>query len=78
MVFGEAEALGTYVFSTRTASAEELVSGRGIGTVCDNSDDAIERELLRVIKNFSPHKYAASKADNSSCVAEFDALIGRE
>lgn len=78
MVFGEAEALGTYIFSTRTASAEELVSGRGIGTVCENTDDAIERELLKVIENFSPHKYAASKADNSRCVAEFDALIGRE
>ena len=51
VVFGEAAALGTEVISTRTLSAEELVASKGIGVVCDNTDEgiaeAIEQAVLR-------------------------------
>ncbi|UKI38157.1 MAG: glycosyltransferase [Clostridiales bacterium] len=34
MVFNEAEALGTYIFTTDTASANEMVGDKNIGFVC--------------------------------------------
>ena len=45
MVIGEAARLGTPVLTTRTSSAEEMVTVPGIGWVCDNSTEGIAKGL---------------------------------
>ncbi len=77
MVYGEAEAFGTPILTTDTVSARELVSDKGIGLVCENSESGIERALERLLKNpkelygmrYLPH------GDNSRAVSEFDNII---
>lgn len=49
MVFDEAAALGVEVISTRTLSAEELVASRGLGVVCDNTDDGLTRAINQAV-----------------------------
>lgn len=49
MVFDEAAALGTEVISTRTLSAEELVAARGLGVVCDNTDDGLAAVIKQAV-----------------------------
>ena len=49
MVIEEAAALALPVLSVRTTSAEEMVAQRGRGWVCDNTDEALTAELLRLL-----------------------------
>lgn len=48
MVFGECRVLKIPVLSTKTTSAEELVSERKLGLVCDNTTEAIYEEIKQV------------------------------
>ena len=75
MVFDEARAFGTPIFTTETASAKEMVSDTHSGIVCENTDEKIESELLRFILNFVPHKNKVEYCDNRRAVSEFDDLI---
>ena len=51
MVFGEAAAFGTPILSTATISARELVEEKGLGTVCENSDEGIKNALRKILDN---------------------------
>ncbi|MCD8391020.1 MAG: glycosyltransferase [Firmicutes bacterium] len=74
MVFGEAKFFGLPVFTTDTTSAVEMVKNEGIGDVCANNDEDIEKELTRVIANFKREKYKKT-ADNSEAAAEFEKML---
>lgn len=71
MVFNEAQAAGTFIFTTDTASAKEMVEDKGIGFVCENSDAEIEKNLFYVIKNFKDMKIYPQKCDNTLALKEF-------
>lgn len=49
MVFGECRVIGIPVLSTRTTSADELLSERGVGIVCDNNTNDIYSSIKKVI-----------------------------
>ena len=49
MVFGECRVLGVPVLSTRTTSADELLTERGAGFVCENNTDAIYESVKDVV-----------------------------
>ncbi len=49
MVFSEAECLSLPILATRTSSADEMISERGIGIVCDNDDNAIYVALKKIL-----------------------------
>ena len=51
MVFDEAACLGVPVLATETTSTTEMIVERGSGFVCDNSQDAITDELIRLLVN---------------------------
>ncbi len=49
MVFGEAATLQIQIITTNTCSAKELVEDRGIGVVCENSEDGIYNVLYDIL-----------------------------
>ena len=49
MVFGECRVLGVPILSTRTTSAEELLTERGLGCVCDNNTDALYESVKKIM-----------------------------
>lgn len=51
MVFGECEILNVPIITTDTISAKEIVEGRGIGIVCDNSMEGLYNSILMFIEN---------------------------
>lgn len=76
MVFNEAASLNTYILTTKTLSAIELVEKRGIGMVCENSLDGIEIMLDDALSN----EYSADRVDidlNNLVRMQFKALIER-
>ena len=75
MVYNEAAAFGTPVFTTETSSAVEMVADCDIGWVCGNTDDDIERLLCSVLTDFKPHKNECGNRDNERAVKEFAELI---
>lgn len=76
MVFDEAMALGLRVISTRTLSAEELVAARGIGIVCDNTDEGLEQAIRCVVTKEKPAVHAKQPISNGEAIREFIALCG--
>ena len=80
MVIDEAASLGTPILTTRTSSADEMVTKRGLGWVCDNSEEGIASGIERLIGNAQliDEKKAAlrkMKFDNSAAVGEFEGII---
>lgn len=75
MVFNEARAFGTPIFTTDTSSAVEMVKNTHSGVVCENTDKGIETALKEYIRDFVPHKNSAEFIDNSAALEEFDSLI---
>lgn len=82
LVIGEAACLGTPVLSTRTSSAEEMISDTGFGWVCENSVEGIRDGLRALI--YDPQLLAerteylsARTFDNERALAGFDALLER-
>lgn len=49
LVIGEAASLGTPILSTKTSSAEEMISERGYGWVCENSEEALAQALKELL-----------------------------
>lgn len=76
MVFSEAEALGTRVFTTDTTSAAEMVGDSG--WVCANSDEEIEKALADVLESYTKSKLPITKKDNRTAVEEFEKMIGKK
>lgn len=79
MVFGEAAAFGVPILTTDTVSAKELVEEKGIGRVCENTDDAIEDALERILRE--PKKIYEKRyspiGDNGTAKREFDDVLTR-
>lgn len=76
MVIQEAAALGTPVLSTRTISAEETITAKGIGLVCDNSEEGIREALLSLAEDPSVLSEISSvlkslEFDNSEALERF-------
>ena len=79
MVFGEAAAFGVPILTTDTVSAKELVGEKGIGWVCENTDDAIESALDRLLcepKKIYEKRYSPI-GDNGTAIREFDDVLTR-
>lgn len=49
MVFGEAHAMGIPILTTNTVSAYELVENRGLGKVCENSDEGLYNKIKEIL-----------------------------
>lgn len=80
MVIEEAAALALPVLSVRTISADEMVTQKERGWVCDNTDEALEAELLRLLSE--PQLLADRRAfleqaavENDLAQREFRSLI---
>ena len=80
MVIGEAACLGTPVLSTRTSSAEEMITEPGYGWVCENSTDGLIlalRELLENTEQITQKKkmLADVQMDNGRAMQIFSELM---
>lgn len=80
MVIGEAACLGTPVLSTRTSSADEMITGQGFGWVCDNNIDALTDTLNTLLAD--PEKIAQANQqirtkdlNNENAVTRFSAVL---
>lgn len=51
MVFFESKAMGTPIFATRTASAEELLDDKVNSFICENSKEGIREQFAWVVNN---------------------------
>lgn len=51
MVFGECAVLSVPIITTRTCSAEELVSSRNFGVVVENTKEGIENIIVSILEN---------------------------
>ena len=76
MVFSEAEAVGTRVFTTDTTSAAEMVGDKG--WICANSDEEIEKMLTAVLKGYKKSKLPLTQKDNRTAVAEFEKMTEKK
>lgn len=80
MVFEEAAAVGLPVLTTRTRSAVELVEAKGIGFVCENSEEGIIQGLENLFQDPSllqsvRDRLAYRTPDNREAVDSFYALL---
>ena len=80
MVIDEARALGLPVLTVKTTSAEDMVSRRGCGWVCENTDDDLCRALASLLS--SPAEISSARErllnaeiDNSEALMQFEGLI---
>ena len=78
MVYEEARCLNLPILTTRTLSADELVSCNQIGIVCDNEDEAIESALRVVLKQpgmLEKYRNHNLECNNTKALKEFYELI---
>ncbi|MBQ2715050.1 MAG: glycosyltransferase [Clostridia bacterium] len=74
IVFDEAMVLGVTVLSTETLSARELVEGRDIGYVCENSEEGLYKLIKDALcKNIA--KKDKKILDSNARKKQFDALV---
>lgn len=64
MVIQEAAKLGTPVLSTRTISAEETITEKGLGWVCDNSEEGLRNALMHFAEDPAVIKNVADSLKN--------------
>jgi glycosyltransferase involved in cell wall biosynthesis len=76
MVFDEAFTLGVPVLTTKTLSAVEMIERRGIGIVCENSEEAIYNMLCRVL-SCNEKINITKKPDNKICMKQFEGLCSK-
>lgn len=80
MVIDEARALGIPVLTTETTSSTEMVTNAECGWVCKNSQEALEKELYRIVSDkeaLRSMKIQLLKrcVDNETALRQFDSLI---
>ena len=80
MVIDEARCLGLPVLTTETTSSHDMVTARGCGWVCNNSQEALTVKLTEIalakdcvadIKK----RLQDEKADNSEAISQFNSII---
>lgn len=70
LVIGEAACLGTPVLSTKTSSAEEMLTNTGFGCVCENSVEGLVTALTGLIEE-KPVLSAVEAISNDEALAQF-------
>ena len=80
MVIEEAHILGLPVLTTRTTSSDEMVLERGIGWVCENTQEDLTRALVEVLQNRDAlrekrERIARYPLDNRVAEKQFKELI---
>lgn len=80
LVIGEAACLGTPILSTETSSAREMIEKTGYGWVCENSEEAMQEALQRLLADTSvldEKKLALTDREfgNEVAVSQFEKLI---
>lgn len=80
LVIGEAVSLGTPVLSTETSSAHEMISDRGIGWVCENTEKGMANALSELLcspalLNEKGNALTLASFDNADAVNAFRELI---
>lgn len=80
LVIEEAQSLGVPILTVQTTSSEDMVTKSGAGWVCDNSESALKRELVRVLSNDSDltrvREFLRHKTmKNSLGMAQFNSLV---
>ena len=80
LVIGEAACLGTPILSTETSSAREMIEKTGYGWVCENSEEAMQEALQRLLADTSvldEKKLALTDREfgNEAAVSQFEKLI---
>lgn len=81
MAFLESKTLGTPVFATRTASAEELLNNNVDSFICDNSEKGIHDAFAELMNHKERIEHAAAElknyqASNEGSFAKIKELIG--
>lgn len=80
MVIDEAYILDLPILTTRTNSSDEMVTARGCGWVCDNSQEALNRMLAEVLRDEdtlreTKNRLRKQPKDNALALSQFSALI---
>lgn len=78
MVYEEARCLNLPILTTRTLSADELVTSKKIGIVCNNDNNAIETALKQIISHpdiLDDYRHPDAECDNIIALKEFKNLI---
>lgn len=83
MVINESACLGTPVLSTDTSSAVEMICETGFGWVCENSEDGIRKEILRLAGSRNEVKckrefLRTQRFDNAVAIKQFSELISQD
>lgn len=83
MVINESACLGTPVLSTDTSSAVEMICETGFGWVCENSEDGIRKEILRLAGSRNEVKckrefLRTQRFDNVVAIKQFSELISQD
>lgn len=81
MVIDEAYALGLPVLTVETTSSQEMVADRGVGWVCENSQEALNSALLNLLQHPSELRQAqqalrAAKPNNARAQHQFELIVG--
>ena len=81
MVIDESASLGTPILSTLTSSADDMIAGRDIGWICDNSTEGIALKLKFLIKSpevIAEQKQKMSNAtyNNDEAIEQFKKMVG--
>lgn len=80
MVIDEARCLGLPVLTTSTTSSRDMVTDMGCGFVCDNSQHALNEEVLRVVADKETlaaikERLKKTAVDNKAAIEQFRGLI---
>ena len=80
MVIDEARSLGLPILTTETTSSRDMVTDMSSGWVCDNSQEAIDEALLRVVSDREglvalKRDLLEKQTDNSIAIAQFAAML---
>ena len=76
MVYNEACCLGLRILTTNTLSANEMVSNRGIGLVCNNDENSIYLMLKRAMcEEISAYMPDTMKQWNNTVKSQFRKMI---
>lgn len=80
MVIDESRCLGVPVLTTETSSSHEMVTEMECGWVCENSQQALNEALYRVVSDKkelteTKNKLLGKNADNQIALQQFEALV---
>ena len=70
LVIDEARCFGIPVLSTNTSSAEDMISKRELGWVCDNSQEALNQAMLNLLEDPTQLREKKIKIMRTECTNE--------